>query len=46
MPDLPIGALLRILSNHACPTAAEHEQYETLPAAGELLQAWPRFGGW
>lgn len=46
LPDLPVGALLRILPNHACATAAQHGHYDVLPAEGGPLQVWPRFGGW
>lgn len=46
-PDLPVGAQLRILPNHACATAAQFDGYAVLPAdgAGTLLH-WPRFRGW
>src|SRR5262249_6732495 len=27
LPDLPIGATVRILPNHACATAAQHDRY-------------------
>src|SRR6185437_8473685 len=30
LPDLPIGTRLRILPNHACATAAQHDQYHLL----------------
>lgn len=46
LPELPLGAQLRILPNHACATAAQHGQYHLLPAGGGPLQLWPRFGGW
>ena len=42
----PIGAMLRVLPNHACATAAQHEAYRVLPDSGSPLRAWPRFGGW
>lgn len=45
-PDLPVGTQLRILPNHACATAAQHDRYHVLPASGGALQTWPRFGGW
>ncbi|WP_026870601.1 DSD1 family PLP-dependent enzyme [Inquilinus limosus] len=47
LPELPVGTRLRILPNHACATAAQHDGYEVLPAdptAGPVR--WPRFGGW
>lgn len=47
MPDLPIGTRLRILPNHACATAAQHQKYHVIPQqAGAPLKEWPRFGGW
>lgn len=47
MPDLPVGTLLRILPNHACATAAQHQRYHVVPEAAEAaLMEWPRFGGW
>ena len=47
IPELPVGTLLRILPNHACATAAQHERYYVVPlnADAELLE-WSRFGGW
>jgi D-serine deaminase-like pyridoxal phosphate-dependent protein len=44
--DLPVGSLLRILPNHACATAAQHEAYQVLDAQGEVRARWARFGGW
>jgi D-serine deaminase-like pyridoxal phosphate-dependent protein len=46
LPDLPVGARLRILPNHACATAAQHDGYHVLPAKGGTLAYWPRFRGW
>lgn len=47
MPDFPVGTLLRILPNHACATAAQHQRYHVIPQdAGAPLLEWPRFGGW
>jgi D-serine deaminase-like pyridoxal phosphate-dependent protein len=46
MPDLPVGTRLRILPNHACATAAQHDHYNVLPQDGGPLQIWRRFGGW
>lgn len=45
LPELPVGTLLRILPNHACATAAQHESYRAI--SGKLVTAiWPRFSGW
>lgn len=41
----PVGTLLRVLPNHACATAAQHDRYRVLDQ-GELTAEWPRFGGW
>ena len=41
----PIGALLRILPNHACATAAQHAEYHVL-RDGRMTETWDRFGGW
>lgn len=46
MPDLPVGTRLRILPNHACATAAQHDRYNVLPLDGGPMQIWRRFGGW
>lgn len=47
LPDLPIGAKLRVLPNHACATAAQYEAYEVIQAAAEQpLARWSRFNGW
>ncbi|MHA3980345.1 DSD1 family PLP-dependent enzyme [Halovulum sp. GXIMD14794] len=48
LPDLPLGTKLRILPSHACATAAQHDCYHVIPAAGPdaALKHWPRFGGW
>jgi D-serine deaminase-like pyridoxal phosphate-dependent protein len=46
IPDLPVGTRLRILPNHACATAAQHDRYNVLPLNGGPLQTWHRFGGW
>lgn len=46
MPDLPVGTRLRILPNHACATAAQHDRYNVLPQGDGPMQIWHRFGGW
>lgn len=47
LPHLPIGSLVRILPNHACATAAQHTQYETIRTGSrEIVAQWPRFQGW
>ena len=44
--DFPIGTRLRILPNHACPTAAQHPQYHVCDENGEIIAIYPRFYGW
>jgi D-serine deaminase-like pyridoxal phosphate-dependent protein len=47
IPDLPIGTKLRVLPNHACATAAQHEGYVVVQEGSPGVQGyWPRFGGW
>jgi D-serine deaminase-like pyridoxal phosphate-dependent protein len=46
LPELPIGALLRILPNHACATAAQFDRYHVVQGGDEVLAQWPRFSGW
>lgn len=48
-PALPVGTRLRILPNHACATAAQHDRYHVIagPAPqASVSQVWPRFSGW
>lgn len=42
----PIGAMLRILPNHACATAAQHGGYFVLDESDRVIAEWPRFSGW
>jgi D-serine deaminase-like pyridoxal phosphate-dependent protein len=47
LPDLPLGALVRILPNHACATGAQHSAYQVVRgAADEIGAVWPRISGW
>lgn len=46
MPDFPVGTRLRILPNHACATAAQHAEYKIVDNANQVVDVWPRFGGW
>lgn len=43
-PELPVGTLLRILPNHACATAAQHQRYHVIDG-GAVVQ-WERVNGW
>jgi D-serine deaminase-like pyridoxal phosphate-dependent protein len=47
LPDLPIGAKVRILPNHGCATASQHESYHVVSTGGRTVEArWPRIRGW
>jgi len=43
--DFPVGTMLRILPNHACATAAQHQEYHVIEN-GRYTVVWPRFNGW
>lgn len=47
LPELAIGAKVRILPNHACATASQHERYNVVSAGYDVIEAqWPRMRGW
>ena len=46
IPDLRIGDRVRVLPNHACATAAQHDQYHLTEADNSVSAIWPRFRGW
>lgn len=46
LPDLPIGARLRILPNHACATGAQHDRYHVVAESRLTGAVWPRINGW
>ena len=47
LPELPVGAMVRILPNHACATGAQHPAYQVLRGTSDEIDAlWPRFSGW
>jgi len=46
LPELQVGDLVRILPNHACATAAQHDCYRVIGSDGALEAEWPRFNGW
>jgi len=45
-PDLPVGTMLRILPNHACATAAQHDRYHVVNNGSIVSAIWPRIHGW
>lgn len=46
VPDLPVGARVRILPNHACATAAQHGAYRVLDGGRAVVATWERTNGW
>jgi D-serine deaminase-like pyridoxal phosphate-dependent protein len=42
----PIGSLLRVLPNHACATAAQHDRYHVVRQGQRIEATWPRWSGW
>ncbi|MEV6235449.1 alanine racemase [Lentzea sp. NPDC051838] len=47
VPDLPIGTRLRILPNHACATAAQHDRYHVVSGTKlDVDETWTRHRGW
>jgi D-serine deaminase-like pyridoxal phosphate-dependent protein len=42
----PIGSRVRILPNHACPTAAAHDRYFVVDGGTDVVAEWPRVNGW
>jgi D-serine deaminase-like pyridoxal phosphate-dependent protein len=47
LPDLHIGDRVRILPNHACSTCAQHQSYQVVRGASDVVESvWLRFGGW
>ncbi len=46
LPDLPVGARVRVLPNHACATSAQHAAYQVLGAGDAIDAVWPRMRGW
>jgi D-serine deaminase-like pyridoxal phosphate-dependent protein len=46
IPELRVGDRVRILPNHACATAAQHDCYHLLDVENRVSANWPRFRGW
>jgi len=47
LPDLPLGARVRILPNHACATGAQHDSYDVVETGSrDVTAVWPRMRGW
>jgi Predicted amino acid aldolase or racemase len=41
----PIGTMLRLLPNHICATAAQHQEYYVIEK-NRVTNMWSRFNGW
>jgi D-serine deaminase-like pyridoxal phosphate-dependent protein len=46
IPELSVGDRVRILPNHACATAAQHDRYHLIGNSNRVEAVWPRFRGW
>ncbi|GAB5381151.1 MAG: DSD1 family PLP-dependent enzyme [Aliiglaciecola sp.] len=46
LKDTTIGTILRILPNHACATAAMHNQYYVTQDNKTISEVWQRVNGW
>ncbi len=46
LPALSLGALVRVLPNHACATCAAYDRYHVLDGDGGVVAEWPRINGW
>lgn len=46
LPELSVGDQVRILPNHACATATQHDRYHVIGKSGAVEEVWPRFSGW
>ncbi len=44
--DLPVGALVRIASNHTCMTAAAHDRYHVVNGSDHVEDVWYRVNHW
>ena len=46
LASYPVGTSLRILPNHACATAAQHDRYLVVDGGTEVVAEWERCRGW
>jgi len=47
LPELPVGALVRILPNHACATSSQHDRYNVIGTdSNQVVAQWHIFRGW
>jgi D-serine deaminase-like pyridoxal phosphate-dependent protein len=45
LPDYPVGSRLRIVPNHSCLAAAQHDRYHVV-AGGRVTETWRPVRGW
>jgi len=43
--QFPLGSRVRVLPNHACPTAAAHDRYQVV-SGSRVVAEWERVNGW
>ena len=46
LPELPIGAKVRVAPNHTCMTVAAHDRYYVVEGGDEVSAIWTRVNGW
>ncbi len=46
MPDMPVGAKLRVAPNHSCLTAAAFTHYHVVDGGRDVVAVWERVNGW
>jgi D-serine deaminase-like pyridoxal phosphate-dependent protein len=46
IPELKVGAKLRIAPNHTCITSAAHDRYFVVDGDETVVAIWPRVNGW
>lgn len=46
LPDMPVGARLRVAPNHSCLTAAAFACYHVVDGSREVIATWDRVNGW
>ncbi|MCH9019206.1 MAG: alanine racemase [Proteobacteria bacterium] len=44
--ELPIGARVRVMPNHACMTAAAYDRYDVVDGGDEVVAVWDRVNRW
>jgi D-serine deaminase-like pyridoxal phosphate-dependent protein len=44
--QLPVGAMVRVMPNHVCMTAAAYDEYQVIDDGTEIVDTWGRCSGW